>query len=125
MNDVFAKADLTGAGPGDTRQCPGSEPVLGLPCGLCRVSREIPIVRMYFYVFREPVKKIKVENSTLGLIRQIMMGEGNGVASVIMFTFTKKLGPYVHTACEARPLCSHSLGCPAPMFTQLVGCTSI
>ena len=67
MNDVFAKVDLTGAGPGDTRQCPGSEPVLGLPCGLCRVSREIPIVRMYFYVFREPVKKIKVENSTLGL----------------------------------------------------------
>ena len=30
-------------------------------------------------------------------------------ASVIVFTFTKKRGPYVHTACEAWSLCSHSL----------------
>ena len=41
MKDVLAKADLTVAGPGHTRQWPGSEPVLGLPCGLGRVSREI------------------------------------------------------------------------------------
>ena len=28
-----------------------------------------------------------------------MMGEGNRVASVILFTFTLKLGPHAHTAC--------------------------
>ena len=27
------------------------------------------------------------------------MGEGNGVASVIMLTFTLKLGPHADTAC--------------------------
>ena len=31
--------------------------------------------------------------------REIMMGEGNRVASVILFTFTLKLGPHAHTAC--------------------------
>ena len=31
------------------------------------------------------------------------MGEGNRVASVIMFTFTLKPGPHTHNLCEARP----------------------
>ena len=35
--------------------------------------------------------------------REIMMGEGNKVASVIMFTLSKMPGPYVHTAWDARP----------------------
>ena len=30
--------------------------------------------------------------------REIMMGEGNKVASVIMFTLSKMPGPYIHTA---------------------------
>ena len=30
--------------------------------------------------------------------REVMMGEGNGVASVIMLTFTKMLGPHADTA---------------------------
>ena len=31
--------------------------------------------------------------------REVMMGEGNGVASVTLFTFTLKLGPHADTAC--------------------------
>ena len=31
-------------------------------------------------------------------IREVMMGEGNGVASVIMLTFTKMPGPHADTA---------------------------
>ena len=55
-----------------------------------------------------------------------MVGDGNKVASVIMFTFTKMPGPYVHTAWDAQPLCSHSLWdallsesgyCTTPVFT--------
>ena len=38
--------------------------------------------------------------------RKIMMGEGNRVASVTLFTFTLKLGPHAHSLCEARPPCS-------------------
>ena len=30
--------------------------------------------------------------------REVMMGEGNGVASVIMLTFTKMPGPHADTA---------------------------
>ena len=32
-----------------------------------------------------------------------MMGELDKDASVIVFTFTKKLGPYVHSACGMHP----------------------
>ena len=35
--------------------------------------------------------------------REIMMGEGNRVASVILFTFTLKPGPHAHTACVKPP----------------------
>ena len=35
--------------------------------------------------------------------RKILMGEGNGVASVTLFTFTLKLGPHAHFYKEARP----------------------
>ena len=35
--------------------------------------------------------------------REIMMGEGNRVASVILFTFTLKPGPHAHSLCEAQP----------------------
>ena len=38
------------------------------------------------------------------IIREFMTGEGNGVASVIMFTLQR---------------------CPAPMLTQLVGCPAL
>ena len=42
--------------------------------------------------------------------REIMMGEGNRVASVILFTFTLKLGLHAHTACvKPPPTCWHSL----------------
>ena len=34
-----------------------------------------------------------------------MMGEGNGVASVIMLTFTKMRGPYADFDKDARPPC--------------------
>ena len=30
-------------------------------------------------------------------VREIMIGEGNIVASVILFTFTLKLGPHAHS----------------------------
>ena len=40
-----------------------------------------------------------------------MMGEGNGVASVIMLTFTKMPGPHADFYSEARPPCRHSLSC--------------
>ena len=39
------------------------------------------------------------------------MGEGNRVASVTLFTLTKKPSPHAHFYKEARPPCSHSLGC--------------
>ena len=32
-----------------------------------------------------------------------LMGELDKDASVILFTFTKKLGPYVHSACGMHP----------------------
>ena len=33
------------------------------------------------------------------------MGEGNGVAGVIMLTFTKMPGPHAHFYKDARPPC--------------------
>ena len=56
----------------------------------------------------------------IALAQGELMGELDKDAS------TKKLSPYVHTACEARSLCSHSLWnatlpesgyCTAPVFT--------
>ena len=38
-------------------------------------------------------------------LREVMMGEGNGVASVIMLTLTKRPGPHAHFYKEARPPC--------------------
>ena len=37
------------------------------------------------------------------LPREVMMGEGNGVASVIMLTFTKMPGPNADFYKDARP----------------------
>ena len=37
--------------------------------------------------------------------REIMMGVGDGVASVIMLTFTKMPGPHAHFYKDARPPC--------------------
>ena len=34
---------------------------------------------------------------------EVLMGEGNGVASVIMLTFTKRPGPHADFYKEARP----------------------
>ena len=39
------------------------------------------------------------------------MGVGDGVASVIMLTFTKRPVPHAAFYKEARPSCLHSLGC--------------
>ena len=38
--------------------------------------------------------------------REIMMGEGNRVASVTLFTFTVGPGPYAHFYSGAGPPCS-------------------
>ena len=40
-----------------------------------------------------------------GELREVMMGEGNGVASVIMLTFTKMPGPHADFYKDARPPC--------------------
>ena len=40
-----------------------------------------------------------------GELREVMMGEGNGVASVIMLTFTKMPGPHAHFYKDVRPPC--------------------
>ena len=37
-------------------------------------------------------------NKENALVREIMMGEGNRVASVTLFTFTKRPGPHSYTA---------------------------
>ena len=37
--------------------------------------------------------------------REVLMGEGNGVASVTMLTFTKRPGPHADFYKEARPPC--------------------
>ena len=37
--------------------------------------------------------------------REVLMGVGDGVASVIMLTFTKRPGPYADFYKEARPPC--------------------
>ena len=37
-------------------------------------------------------------NKENALVREIMMGEGNQVASVTLFTFTKRPVPLAHTA---------------------------
>ena len=37
--------------------------------------------------------------------REVMMGEGNGVASVFMLTFTKMPGPNADFYKDARPQC--------------------
>ena len=38
-------------------------------------------------------------------IREVLMGVGDGVASVIMLTFTKRPGPHADFYKEARPPC--------------------
>ena len=38
-------------------------------------------------------------------IREVLMGVGDGVASVIMLTFTKRPGPHADFYSEARPPC--------------------
>ena len=43
--------------------------------------------------------------------RKIMMGVGDGVASVIMLTFTSEPCPHADFYKWARPPCWHSLGC--------------
>ena len=55
------------------------------------------------------------------LIREVMMGEGNGVASVIMLTFTKMPGPHADTLplIPTPPLImavniGEAVGCPLP-----------
>ena len=40
-----------------------------------------------------------------GMFREILMGVGNGVASVIMLTFTKMPGPLADFYKDARPPC--------------------
>ena len=37
--------------------------------------------------------------------REVLMGVGDGVASVIMLTFTKRPGPHADFYSEARPPC--------------------
>ena len=39
-------------------------------------------------------------------VREVLMGVGDGVASVIMLTFTKRPGPHAHFYKEAGPPCS-------------------
>ena len=39
------------------------------------------------------------------LSREVLMGVGDGVASVIMLTFTKRPGPHADFYKEARPPC--------------------
>ena len=39
------------------------------------------------------------------LCREVLMGVGDGVASVIMLTFTKRPGPHADFYKEARPPC--------------------
>ena len=43
--------------------------------------------------------------SSLGRTREVLMGVGDGVASVIMLTFTKRPGPHADFYKEARPPC--------------------
>ena len=47
------------------------------------------------------------ENETLDKIdiREVLMGVGDRVASVIMLTFTKRPGPHADFYKEARPPC--------------------
>ena len=44
-------------------------------------------------------------HSFFHVIREVMMGVGNGVASVIMLTFTKMPGPHADFYKDARPPC--------------------
>ena len=47
-----------------------------------------------------------------------LMGELDKDASVIVFTFTKKLGSYVHSACGMHPHLRVVIAyCTAPVFT--------
>ena len=41
----------------------------------------------------------------LDVTREVLMGVGDGVASVIMLTFTKRPGPHADFYKEARPPC--------------------
>ena len=49
-------------------------------------------------------KYVKI-SVVLGYSREVMMGEGNRVASVIMLTFTKMPGPHADFYKDARPPC--------------------
>ena len=50
-------------------------------------------------VLLDPDMLAVFDNEMECTIREVLMGEGNGVASVIMLTFTLKLGPHADTAC--------------------------
>ena len=51
------------------------------------------------------------------------MGEGNRVASVTLFTFTKRPSPHADFYKAAQPPCLHSLGCDwlADLVKAVVG----
>ena len=66
-------------------------------CDLLTISLPAP-----FYIYYYTLGKYYM---VFVACREILMGEGNGVASVTLFTFTLKLGPHAHSLCEARPPC--------------------
>ena len=57
-------------------------------------------------------------------IREVLMGVGDGVASVIMLTFTKRPGPHAHFYIGAQGLdpCSQLVWSPAPMLIASSSC---
>ena len=66
---------------------------------------------LYFPYFIETIgskimlaRSSSVEDGDV-LPREVMMGEGNGVASVIMLTFIKMPGPHADFYKDARPPC--------------------
>ena len=51
------------------------------------------------------ISSVEILYRELARVREFLMGEGDGVASVIMLTFTKRPGPHADFYKEARPPC--------------------
>ena len=87
-----------------------------LPWGRWSLFCPVPVsfsINQKIFCCDKPTKESNTDRSVTTLkesivvtgIREIMMGVGDGVASVIMLTFTKMPGPHAHFYKDARPPC--------------------
>ena len=65
---------------------------------LLQVSRNVCLTSMDCHKAAFASHGWRSPSTSGGLLREIMMGEGNQVASATLFTFTKRPGPLAHIA---------------------------